>query len=71
MRLPPAATICAASCGISATGLSIRATMASFVACSSASSSAVKRASASVVGSVVKGVALSKISALTYPSKLR
>ena len=42
--MPPAATICAASCGISVTGLSIRATMVRLQAARSASSSVDQRA---------------------------
>ena len=46
-RLPPAATMCAASCGISATGLSIRATMVRLHASRSGCSTAARAFSAS------------------------
>ena len=49
-RLPPAATIWAASCGMSATGLSIRATMVRLQAIRSAPTRSVSRASASGSG---------------------
>ena len=57
MRLPPAATMCAASCGISATGLSIRETMVRLQAARSGPTSrtSVESASAPGAASPTKG----------------